>query len=199
MKRITAYLIFVVIALSLVLLPACSNGTGGQWNEPPEMTIDQSKTYTATISTDYGDIIIELFPEEAPMTVNNLVFLAQQGFYDGLIFHRVEAGILIQGGDPLGNGTGGPGYEFEDEYVDKDYAIGTVAMANSGADTNGSQFFICLTDMSTRSASFQQKAYNIFGIVTSGMNVVRKIGNVQVDANNKPLTDVIMNSVSIEE
>lgn len=122
------------------------------------------------IATPKGEIVFELLDGEAPKTVSNFVALAKSGFYDGLTFHRVVPGFVIQGGDPVGNGTGGPGYKFEDEPVKLDYDAGIVAMANAGPDTNGSQFFIVLEDQPTL-----PKAYTIFGRVLSGMEAVRKI------------------------
>ncbi len=122
------------------------------------------------LETDKGTIVFELLDGEAPKTVSNFVALAKSGFYDGLTFHRVVPGFVIQGGDPSGNGTGGPGYKFEDEPVRLDYKAGIVAMANAGPDTNGSQFFIVLEDQPTL-----PKAYTIFGRVTSGMDAVRAI------------------------
>lgn len=124
----------------------------------------------ARLETDKGTIVFELLDGEAPKTVSNFVALAKSGFYDGLTFHRVVPGFVIQGGDPLGNGTGGPGYKFEDEPVKLDYQAGIVAMANAGPDTNGSQFFIVLEDQPTL-----PKDYTIFGRVTSGMDAVRAI------------------------
>ncbi|HSD12013.1 MAG TPA: peptidylprolyl isomerase [Patescibacteria group bacterium] len=122
------------------------------------------------LETDKGTIVFELLDGEAPKTVSNFVALAKSGFYDGLTFHRVVPGFVIQGGDPSGNGTGGPGYKFEDEPVKLDYKAGIVAMANAGPDTNGSQFFVVLEDQPTL-----PKAYTIFGRVTSGMDAVRAI------------------------
>lgn len=122
------------------------------------------------LETDKGTIVFALLDGEAPKTVSNFVALAKSGFFDGLTFHRVVPGFVIQGGDPLGNGTGGPGYKFEDEPVKLDYKAGIVAMANAGPDTNGSQFFIVLEDQPTL-----PKAYTIFGRVTSGMDAVRAI------------------------
>ncbi len=122
------------------------------------------------IVTGKGTIIFKLYDADAPMAVSNFVALAASGFYDGLTFHRVEPGFVIQGGDPLGNGRGGPGYQFEDEPVKRDYLNGTVAMANAGPDTNGSQFFICLGDQ-----PLLPKNYTIFGQVTSGLDVIQKI------------------------
>lgn len=172
-----------------------------QWPNPPPMTIDQNKQYVATIKTNYGDIVVQLFPKDAPLTVNNFVFLARQGFYDGVKFHRVAKGFVIQSGDPTGTGSGGPGYEFADETVTRDYVPGTLAMANSGPNTNGSQFFITLVDLSGQ----LPKKYTIFGLVSSGFDVVQKIGNVPVKANpltgemSLPTVDVYINSISIEE
>ena len=149
-----------------------------QWPNPPSMTIDHTKQYLATIKTNFGDIVGQLFPEDAPLAVNNFVFLARQGFYDGVKFHRVLKGFVIQGGDSTGTGAGGPGYTFADEEVTRDYVAGTLAMANAGANTNGSQFFITLADLSGQLS----KDYTIFGIVTNGFDVVQKIGDVPVEA-----------------
>jgi len=115
-----------------------------QWRQPPAMEIDPAKNYRATIQTNRGDIVVELYPAHAPLTVNNFVFLARQGFYDGLTFHRVINNFMIQGGDPTGSGSGGPGYRFEDEVRNNPlkHETGVISMANAGANTNGSQFFI---------------------------------------------------------
>ena len=137
----------------------------------PDMQIDQSTRYEAVISTDKGDITMVLDPALAPVTVNNFVVNARQGFYDGLTFHRVVPGFVIQGGDPEGTGTGGPGYTFADEPVRADYILGAVAMANAGPDTNGSQFFICIEDCTRK----LDKLYNLFGFVTSGIEVAQSI------------------------
>jgi len=192
-----------------MILSACSQTTAGtttqatstteggnamQWSSPPPMTIDQNKQYTATIKTNYGEIVLELFPKDAPVTVNNFVFLARQGFYNGVKFHRVVKGFVIQGGDPTGTGTGGPGYRFADEKITKDYVAGTLAMANAGANTNGSQFFITLTDL----RGSLEKKYTIFGQVTSGFDVVQKIGDVPVQGSS-PIKDVLIDSITIEE
>jgi len=148
-----------------------------------EFTIDTNNIYRVTIATDKGDIVMDLDPRLAPNTVNNFVALAREGFYDGLTFHRVVPEFVIQGGCPIGNGTGGPGYKFGDEPVQGNYRKGSVAMANAGPDTNGSQFFICLEDQPGL-----PKQYNLFGYTVSGMDVVSsiKVGDV-------------MNSVTIEE
>ena len=170
-----------------------------QWPNPPQMTIEQGKPYQATIRTSLGDVIVQLFPEDAPLTVNNFVFLSGQGFYDGVKFHRIVKGFVIQSGDPTGTSSGGPGYRFDDEKVSRDYIAGTMAMANAGPDTNGSQFFITLTDLSNR----LPKNYTIFGLVTSGLDFVEKIGDVQVTQSpggelSSPTTDVNINGVVIE-
>jgi len=141
-----------------------------QYSKPPEMQIETNRTYKVLIKTNKGDIKLELNPAEAPLTVNNFVALARDGFYDGVTFHRVEPGFVIQGGDPDGRGTGGPGYKFKDEPVKRGYRAGTVAMANAGPNTNGSQFFICLADQPTL-----PRNYTIFGDTVSGMDVVLNI------------------------
>jgi len=209
-------LLFILVLLTAAILPACSqmptavtappasNAEGGsimQWSSQPPMTIDQNKQYTATIKTNYGDIEVQLFPKDAPVTVNNFVFLARQGFYNGVKFHRVVKGFVIQGGDPTGTGAGGPGYRFADEKISKDYVAGTLAMANAGADTNGSQFFITLADLSGR----LPKKYTIFGQVNAGLDVVKNIGNVPVKAKvpgaevSSPTVDVQIDSITIQE
>jgi cyclophilin family peptidyl-prolyl cis-trans isomerase len=136
-----------------------------------EQVIDPSAKYTATIATDRGDIVIALDPAKAPKSVNNFVFLARDGFYEGLTFHRVVDDFVIQGGDPEGSGRGGPGYRFDDEPVQGEYIAGAVAMANAGPNTNGSQFFICTVDDRHKLA----KSYNLFGQVVKGMEVVGQI------------------------
>ncbi len=176
-------------------------GTLPQWSSLPPMTINQDREYMATIKTNFGEIVVRLFAEDAPLAVNNFVFLARQGFYDGVKFHRVVKGFVIQSGDPTGTGAGGPGYEFADERVTKDYVSGTLAMANHGPNTNGSQFFITLADLSGR----LPKSYTIFGQVTSGFDVIQEIGNVPVKAKvsggevSSPMTDVHIDSIAIKE
>ncbi len=143
-----------------------------QYSSPPEMTIDPSKRYTATISTDAGDIVIELFAEKAPATVNNFVFLAREGFYDGTTFHRVIKGFMAQGGDPTGSGRGGPGYRFADEFDPelRHDGPGVLSMANAGPDTNGSQFFI------THAATpHLDDRHAVFGRVVEGLDTVLAI------------------------
>lgn len=165
---------------------------------PPSMQIDQSKTYTATLATTEGNIVVQLDAADTPITVNNFVYLANQHFYDSTIFHRVIKGFMIQGGDPTGTGMGGPGYSFNDEPFHGSYTRGTVAMANAGPNTNGSQFFIMQADVPL------QPNYVIFGHVTEGMDVVDAIANapVQASANgelSKPVVPVTVESVTINE
>ena len=155
-----------------------------QYSAAPPMTINTARKYLVTLNTVKGNIVLKLDPALAPITVNNFVFLARDHFYDGLTFHRVEANFVIQGGDPKGDGSGGPGYKFKDEPVKGEYTAGCVAMANSGANTNGSQFFICTVDDRAK----LQKLYNLFGYVQSGMDVVLKI--VKGD---------VINSATVEE
>jgi cyclophilin family peptidyl-prolyl cis-trans isomerase len=137
----------------------------------PPHQIDDNATYRVDIATDKGDIVMELDPKLAPSTVNNFVALARQGYYDGLTFHRVVPDFVIQGGCPEGTGTGGPGYKFADEPVKGEYTLGAVAMANAGPNTNGSQFFVCIDDCTRK----LDKAYNLFGYVTEGLDVTHKI------------------------
>ena len=138
---------------------------------PGKLPGDQINSKKAVVKTNKGTIEIVLWADKAPLTVSNFVYLANQGFYNGLTFHRVEPGFVVQGGDPSGNGTGGPGYQFQDELVLGEYTEGTVAMANSGPNTNGSQFFINLLDNSHNLT----KSYNLFGQVVVGMDIVKNI------------------------
>ena len=135
------------------------------------MQIDPSKAYDATITLDRGTITMRLDPSRAPKTVNNFVSLARDGYYDGLTFHRVVPEFVVQGGCPEGTGTGGPGYRFEDEPVKGEYELGAVAMANSGPNTNGSQFFICIDDCRQKLTP----SYNLFGDVTEGIDVAQLV------------------------
>lgn len=171
-----------------------------RYDAQPAMTIDANKQYTATLKTSEGDITIELLPKDAPMTVNNFVFLAKDNFYDGVKFHRISKDFMIQTGDPEGTGRGGPGYRFKDEQVTRNYTPGIVAMANAGPNTNGSQFFIVHGD---RAASLP-KSYTIFGQVTAGMEVVDKIANTEVrpgagGERSSPVATITINDVVITE
>lgn len=149
------------------------------WDNPPAMEIDVNKSYEAEVTTSKGTFTIELFAKDAPKTVNNFVFLSKQGFYNDVIFHRIIESFMIQTGDPQGTGMGGPGYKFEDEKTSYQYEPGIVAMANAGANTNGSQFFICTGADSTSLNS--QPNYTIFGKVTNGMDVVKQIAATPVE------------------
>ena len=169
-----------------------------QYPAPPRMTIDQEKTYVAVMDTNKGTMKLELFASEAPNTVNNFIFLSRDGYYDGVKFHRIIEDFMVQSGDPTGTGAGGPGYKFEDEPVTRDYVSGTIAMANSGTDTNGSQFFI------VHSRTNLPKNYTIFGQVIEGMNVVDAIAKTPVGLSrsgemSKPLQDVIIKTITIQE
>lgn len=143
-----------------------------QWNTPPAMTIDAKKTYVATIETDRGTIEVELYAQYAPKTVNNFVFLAKDGFYDGILFHRVIANFMVQGGDPTGTGRGGPGYKFEDETRGNPlkHETGVLSMANAGPNTNGSQFFITHGPQPHLDGK-----HTVFGKVVKGQDVVNAI------------------------
>ncbi len=167
----------------------------------PEMIIDQNKTYTAILLTNKGEITIKLFADKTPTTVNNFVYLAKNDFYDDLKFHRVIKNFMIQGGCPRGDGTGNPGYKFDDEQFEGEYTRGTVAMANSGPNTNGSQFFIMHQDYNL------PKNYVIFGEVIDGMETVDEIANTEVETINvgnmseksKPVQDIIIRDITIKE
>lgn len=194
-------------------------------SEYPQLNLDQAKGPKATIKTNHGDIVIQLFPEEAPMTVENFVRLAQKGYYDGVTFHRVISDFMIQGGDPEGTGAGGQsiwGHNFEDEFSNELFNLrGALSMANAGPNTNGSQFFIVQNKnmpkrfiQQLRDAQYPEevvKAYKqggtpwldhrhtVFGHVTEGMYVVDEIAKVAKDANDKPLEDVVITTVEIAD
>ena len=170
-----------------------------QYSGPPEMSIDPSKTYTASVETGKGAMVLELFAAEAPVTVNNFVFLAREGFYDGGSFHRVIKGFMIQGGCPKGDGTGGPGYRFNDEPVTKPYVKGTLAMANAGPNTNGSQFFIVHGDNVGLPPN-----YTIFGALSQGSEVLDTLAEVPVGSGpggerSRPAERLEIHSVGITE
>jgi cyclophilin family peptidyl-prolyl cis-trans isomerase len=172
--------------------------TPKQWSQPPAMQLEAGKDYGATLHTSMGDIVVDLDEQGAPKTVNNFVFLAEQGFYTNVPFHRVIKGFMIQTGDPTGTGAGGPGYKFADEPITKNYTAGTLAMANAGPNTNGSQFFICQVDNTNKLA----KNYTIFGNVVSGQDVVDAIANAPVKASRQgemssPVDPITLLSVDI--
>jgi cyclophilin family peptidyl-prolyl cis-trans isomerase len=164
-----------------------------QYDRAPAQTVDASKTYTAEIATTAGTMTAQLFPAEAPRTVNNFVFLAREGFYDGVIFHRVIKGFMIQGGDPTGTGRGGPGYRFDDEPVTRRYQRGTLAMANAGPNTNGSQFFVMHADYAL------PPNYTIFGKLTAGEEVVDAIATAPTGAQDRPVQPVSITGATITE
>ena len=168
------------------------------YDSMPEMNIDISKKYSAVIKTSMGDMSIEFFTEDAPLTVNNFINLSRDGYYDNVIFHRVISGFMIQGGDPSGTGHGEmgkfPGYKFEDELNNqRSYDKGILAMANAGPDTNGSQFFIMHVDYPL---PYQ---YTIFGFVTEGLEVIDKIASVETGDGDKPVNDVVIETVEVKE
>jgi len=165
-----------------------------KFDAAPEMGIDPSKRYTATMETSMGTLVIALDPIAAPITVNNFVFLAAQHYYDGVIFHRIIQGFVCQGGDPDGNGRGGPGYKFVDELPKAGkYQIGSLAMANAGPNTNGSQFFL----ISGPSGVQLPPAYSLFGQVVKGLDIVEMMQNVPTGPGDRPKDDVVIRSVNI--
>ncbi len=180
-----------------------SSNTIKQYAAAPKMAIDPKKQYFAEVKTNQGTFKLELLAAKAPKTVNNFVFLAKENFYNKVKFHRIIKGFMIQTGDPMGNGSGGPGYTFEDELPPVlPYGPGVVAMANRGPNTNGSQFFICNGEDSK--ALNNHPDYTVFGQVVEGMDVVQKISNTPVQANARgelstPTQDVYIESVSIIE
>jgi len=147
----------------------------------------------ATLHTNHGPIAVELFDEDAPKTVENFTKLARDGFYDGVVFHRVIPDFMIQCGDPTGTGSGGPGYTFEDEFNDRKVVRGALAMANAGPNTNGSQFFI----VTTEAASWLDGKHTVFGRVTDGMDVVDVISGLETDARDRPRADVVIERVDL--
>lgn len=209
-KLLAALVIIVIIAGGIAWYTYGRSNTTNSSNAPTTpaatTTANQSTTSvttasmpTATIVTSKGTITVELFKNDAPNTVANFVKLAQKGFYNGVIFHRVIKGFMIQGGDPTGTGRGGPGYKFADELnantdsYKSGYTRGTVAMANSGPDTNGSQFFIMHKDTPL------PHNYTIFGRVTSGMDVVDAIAASKTDATDRPTESIAMTKVTVQE
>lgn len=164
-----------------------------QYDTPPQMVIDTAKKYSAVMKTDRGDITIDLLADVAPTTVNNFVFLAREGFYDGCTFHRVIPGFVAQGGDPTGSGRGGPGYRFKDELTPTPFVQGIVGMANAGPNTNGSQFYIMLGD-----APHLTGRYTAFGQVVAGMDAVLALRPRDPERDREP-GDKIVSVTIIEE
>ena len=169
-----------ILVLVTLLLTSCATAPSEpapalkpmSYSAPPPMTIDTSKQYTATIETGKGNLVLELFASDVPVTVNNFVFLAREGFYDGTTFHRVIPDFMAQGGDPTGTGTGGPGYKFADEFTEHTHVTGALSMANSGPNTNGSQFFITYAPQPHLDGH-----HSVFGQLIDGMDVLKAIKN----------------------
>lgn len=169
-----------------------------KYSKPFEMILDADKTYSASLETNKGTIEVEFFTDDAPNTVNNFVSLAKDGYYDGTPFHRIISGFMVQGGDPTGTGMGGPGYKFADEPVKRKYERGTLAMANAGPNTNGSQFFICHADAGL------PPNYTIFGKVIGGLDTLDAIASVPVSMSRSgersaPVEPVILQKVTVNE
>lgn len=202
-KYYILFLIIIILFSVLFFIPNKKNSDNNLPEKPtaqatPTLSIDKTKKYTAVVTTNAGDISIEFFTDKTPITVNNFISLSRKKFYDNTIFHRVIKGFMIQGGDPKGDGTGGPGYQFDDEPFDGTYMRGIVAMANAGPNTNGSQFFIIHQDTEL------PKNYVIFGKVVKGMEIVDKIAESAVEKSesgetSKPTNSTKIISVVIEE
>jgi peptidyl-prolyl cis-trans isomerase B (cyclophilin B) len=169
----------VILIVVFAIIPGLKGDSQSPktYSAPPSMTIDTSKQYTATIETEKGNLVLELFASDVPMTVNNFMSLAREGFYDGLTFHRVVPGFVVQGGCPIGDGTGGPGYQFDDEITEHTHVAGALSMANSGPNTNGSQFFITYTPQHHLDGH-----HSVFGQLVEGMDVLERIeqGDVMI-------------------
>lgn len=199
-KKLLIYGLIVIFAVSfyVMITNQSLNKEELMKNKYPFSLINKKKQYRATLNTTEGKIVVQLYGDKTPITVSNFVSLAKKGFYNKTIFHRVINGFMIQGGDPKGNGTGGPGYKFDDEPFTGEYTKGTIAMANSGPDTNGSQFFIMHKDYPL------PKNYVIFGKVIKGIDVVDKIATTEVETslsgeNSTPVNPVKINKVTVEE
>ncbi len=179
--------------------PESQGGTvAKQYPAPPEMSIDTAKTYQAVFTTNRGEMTVKLFADEVPITVNNFVFLAREGYYNDVVFHRIIKGFMVQGGDPTGTGRGDPGYRFKDEPVSRDYVRGTLAMANSGPNTNGSQFFL------VHELASLPKNYTIFGLITEGLDTLDGIANTPVGTSasgeaSQPTERIFIESIEIVE
>ncbi|MFO7997198.1 MAG: peptidylprolyl isomerase, partial [Dehalococcoidia bacterium] len=176
-KKLLIGLGVVIAVVVVVVVIATMPEKPKTYSAPPPMTIDTSKQYTATIETEKGNLVLELFAGDVPMTVNNFVFLARDGFYDGLTFHRVVPDFVVQGGCPIGDGSGGPGYRFDDEITGHTHVAGALSMANSSADTNGYQFFITYTPK-----HHLDGRHSVFGRLIEGMDVMEQIeqGDVMI-------------------
>ena len=162
----------VVLIVVFAIIPGLKGDSQSTktYSAPPPMTIDTGKQYTATIETEKGNLAVELFASDVPITVNNFVFLAREGFYDGTTFHRVIPGFVAQGGAPTGTGTGTPGYQFDDEFSEHTHVTGALSMANSGANTNGCQFFITYAPQHHLDGK-----HSVFGQLIEGMDVLERL------------------------
>ncbi len=168
--RFAALAVVIAFTYTFAACTATEEDAMLTYDAPPPMTIDTGRSYTATIQTNRGNLICELFAADAPITVNNFVFLAREGFYDGVTFHRVIPDFMVQGGDPTGTGAGGPGYQFEDEITDLGHGAGALSMANAGPNTNGSQFFITYSPQPHLDGN-----HTVFGQLVEGMDVLQQI------------------------
>ncbi len=199
------FITLTILILSIVLLTGCvsTNNSSGE-NDPERNNLNKQlekmvndtpqENKTVVLKTNKGDIVIELFNETMPITANNFLRLVEDGFYDGVIFHRVIPGFMIQGGDPTGTGTGGPGYSIPDEFTDGNRNDrGTLSMANSGPDSGGSQFFINLVDN-----DFLDAKHPVFGRVTEGMAIVDEIAKAETNQNDKPLEDIVIEKTEVK-
>ena len=175
----------IILVLATLLLTSCTGAEpkSKTYSEPPPMTIDTGKQYTANIETKKGNLVLELFASDVPLTVNNFVFLAREGFYDNTTFHRVIPDFMVQGGDPTGTGTSGPGYSFADEFTEHTHVAGALSMANAGPNTNGSQFFITYAPQHHLDGH-----HSVFGQLIEGMDVLETIE-----------TDEVIIRITIEE
>ncbi len=186
--------IYTACLFAIIIFPFSSKNNMNNDTTKNNNTADLQLADAAIMHTSKGDIEIQFFPGEAPKTVSNFVKLASEGFYNNLTFHRVIKDFMIQGGDPKGDGTGGPGYQFEDEINSHKIVPGTLAMANSGPDTNGSQFFI----VTEKEQPHLDGKHTVFGEVSGGMEVIREIASVEVDSGDKPLEPVTITSIEVK-
>jgi peptidyl-prolyl cis-trans isomerase B (cyclophilin B) len=171
--------VLTLFLMGVIKMP--SSQPAKSYDSPVPMVIDVNKKYTAVIKTAKGDLTLELYPQDAPVTVNSFVSLARKGFYNGLTFHRIIPGFMAQGGDPTGTGSGGPGYKFQDEFSSRTHQAGSLSMANSGANTNGSQFFICYAPQPHLNGK-----HTVFGQLTQGMDALKQL------VNGDKMTEVIV-------
>ncbi len=206
-QKTLARIAAIVLLSALPFVASCGAGTPAPqpspeptppakkktYSAPPSMMIDTNKNYTAIIETEKGNLVLELFAKDVPITVNNFVFLSREGFYDGSTFHRIIPGFMAQGGDPTGTGRGGPGYRFEDEFTTHKHEVGALSMANAGPDTNGSQFFITYVPVHQLDGK-----HSVFGQLTKGMDVLKKLTPRDPSQNPNFVGDKVIR-ITIEE